>query len=157
LANNLPMMKAFSSLGSYLLQAGAIAPREREIVILRVGWRAGAEYEFSQHMIIGRDAGLSEVEIARITDVASREWSHEDLQLLELADELCAEDIVSEPTWNALAARYDDAQMLELVMLAGFYRMVSGVLNSVGVSLESGVTGWPEPDRAVRCSPRASS
>ncbi len=155
LANNRPLMKGFMGLGAHLLQDGLIEPRDREIVILRVGWRAGAEYEFSQHVTIGRDAGLSDDEISRLSDVSSREWSVNDLALIDLADELCAHDVVSESTWHALAQRFSDAQMLELLILAGFYRMVSGMLNSVGVALEDGASGWPEGSTPTRWAPRS--
>ena len=63
---------------------------------------------------------------------------------MALVDELCNENIVSEGTWQALKARWTDAELLELLVLAGFYRLVSGMLNSVGVALEPFVSGWPD-------------
>ena len=64
--------------------------------------------------------------------------------LIALADELCADDCVSDITWTALRARWDDAELVELVALAGFYRMVSGFLNTLGVQLADGIPGWPD-------------
>jgi alkylhydroperoxidase family enzyme len=63
--------------------------------------------------------------------------------LVALADELCATNNVSDATWAALAARWSDAELVELVALAGFYRMVSGFLNATGVELDPGVPGFP--------------
>ena len=62
---------------------------------------------------------------------------------MALADDLCQEDCVSDATWAELAKTWTDAQLVELVVCAGFYRMVSGFLNSAGVQLDEGVPGWP--------------
>lgn len=148
-------MKQFMALGGHLLQAGDIDSRSREIVILRVGWRSESEYEFSQHITIGRAAGVSDDEISRICDVDSREWSPDDLSLIDLADELCSLNAVSDFTWNALSRRYSNSQMIELVMLVGFYRMVCGMLNGVAVALEDGASGWPSGAPQNRRAPRS--
>ncbi len=128
--------------------------REREIVILRVGWRAGSEYEFGQHTVIGRSAGLTDDEIARLADCGAGDWSPADRALVALADELCAGDAVTEDTWRTLSERWNESELLELLVLAGFYRLVSGLLNSVGVALEAATPGWPRGAAADRRAPR---
>lgn len=143
LAHNEALSKAFLQLGGHLLGGGVLPVREREIVILRTGFRSGSEYEFGQHTRIGRRGGLTEAEIARLADSDSGRWNADDAALVSLVDELCNENIVSEGTWQALKARWTDAELLELLVLAGFYRLVSGMLNSVGVALEPFVSGWP--------------
>jgi 4-carboxymuconolactone decarboxylase len=144
LAHNEALSKGFFELGGHLLGGGVLPVREREIVILRTGFRSGSEYEFGQHTRIGRRGGLTEDEIARLADSDSGQWNTDDAALVALADELCEEDIVSEVTWQALRTRWTDAELLELLVLAGFYRLVSGMLNSVGVALEPSVPGWPD-------------
>jgi 4-carboxymuconolactone decarboxylase len=144
LAHNEALSKGFFELGGHLLGGGVLPAREREIVILRTGFRCGSEYEFGQHTRIGRKSGLTEDEIARLADSDSSTWSTDDAALVALADELCEENIVSEVTWQALSTRWTDAELLELLVLAGFYRLVSGMLNSVGVALEPSVAGWPD-------------
>jgi hypothetical protein len=42
-----------------------------------------------------------------------------------------------------LAARWPDDALVELLVVAGFYRLVSGFLNSTGVQLDEGVPGFP--------------
>jgi alkylhydroperoxidase family enzyme len=123
-------------------------------VILRTGFRSGSEYEFGQHTRIGRRGGLTEDEIARLADSASGEWNSDDAALVALVDELCDENIVSDATWQALKTRWTDAELLELLVLAGFYRLVSGMLNSVGVALEPSVPGWPDGAVGRRRAPR---
>lgn len=132
-------------LGGAFLGKGTISGREREIVILRVGHNASAQYEFGQHIVIGRREGLSDDEIAALaTDEPGDAWSTTERALIALADELCADDCVGDATWATLAETFDDSQMVELLMLAGYYRMISGFLNSAGVQLDDGVPGWPD-------------
>ena len=141
------LLKRFNLLGGFLLNKGLLPAREREIVILRIGWNARARYEFGQHTLIGRRSGLTDDEIVALTRAADdHDWSDDDRALLALADELADDDCVSDATWARLAERWDDAELVELLVLAGFYRMVSGFLNSAGVQLDDGVPGFPEPD-----------
>lgn len=143
LAHNPRILKRFNLLGGALLNKGVLPPRERELVILRVGWNARAVYEFGQHTIIGRQAGLSDEEIAAVCDGGDHPWSPGDHLLLAMADELCQDDCVSDDTFAALAERWNEAELVELVVCAGFYRMVSGFLNTFGIPLDEGVPGWP--------------
>jgi len=144
LARNEPLFKAFSRLGGHLLRRGDVPARAREIVILRVGWRCGSEYEFGQHTVIGLGTGLNDAEIARLATEGTDGWSPDDEALVLLADELCANDVVGDETWRRLATSWSDAQLLELLVLAGYYRLVSGMLNSAGVPLEPTTPGWPD-------------
>jgi len=121
-----------------------LPPRERELVILRVGWRARSIYEFGQHTLFGRDAGLTEAEIAAVAgDIRNGSWSEGEMALLEMVDELVDDDCVSDVTWSRLSQRWNPPELVELVLLIGFYRMVSSSLNTFGVELEEGVPGWP--------------
>ena len=138
------LLKRFNLLGGFLLNKGLLPPRERELVILRVGANARAEYEFGQHTVIGRECGLTDTEIAALTRAPDgHDWSADDRALIALADDLHADDCVSDDTWSDLAERWDDAQLVELLIVAGFYRLVSGFLNSTGVQLDEGIPGFP--------------
>ena len=154
LAHNEPLSKAFRRLGAHLLLGEVLPAREREIVILRVGWRCGSEYEFGQHTAIGSSVGLTDDEVARLAGCGAGVWSEGDRALVNLADELCDDDLVSANTWHVLRQRWNDAELLELLVLAGFYRMVSGMLNSTGVALEPRTSGWPLRAAPLRRAPR---
>ena len=141
------LLKRFNLLGGFLLNKGQVPARERELVILRVGANARAEYEFGQHTVIGRDCGLTDDEIAALTrEPDAHPWSDDDRALIALADDLHADDCVTDSTWAALTTRWDDAQLVELLIVAGFYRLVSGFLNSTGVQLDDGIPGVPDAD-----------
>jgi alkylhydroperoxidase family enzyme len=148
MAKHRGLAEGFSRFGGYLLFKGLLPAREREIVVLRVGWRAGSVYEFGQHTVMGKDAGLTEAEIDRLAVEDLDGWTDGDRALITMADELCAGNTVTDPTWSALASRWSEAELMELLVVAGFYRMVSGFLNGVGVQLDPGTPGWPSPPLA---------
>jgi alkylhydroperoxidase family enzyme len=122
---------------------GKLPPRDRELLILRTGWNCRSEYEWAQHSRIGRAAGLTDDELRRITEGPSAGWSAEDALLLRAADELHERQRIADDTWAALAARYDERQLIEVPMVVGQYHLVSFTLNSLGVPLEDGLAGFP--------------
>ncbi len=124
-------------------ETSRIAPREREILILRVGWLCQAEYEWGQHVIFAREAGLTDVEIARVkAGPDAPGWTPFEAALLRAADELHRDSCIGDATWKTLAARYDDLQMMDVVFAVGQYHLVSMALNSFGVQLDAGVKGF---------------
>ena len=144
LAHNKPLNRAFGPFAQAVLFEGGLSRRNVELAVLRMGWNCQAVYEFGQHTLFGLDAGLTHAEIYAVTRPLNQHpWTDEERIVLQAVDELYADDCVGEETWNAAAERFSDAEMLHLVMAAGCYRVVSGVLNSCGVELDDGVPGWP--------------
>lgn len=148
LARHPRLLKRFNVMGGMFLAKGELPARERELVILRTAWRTNAEYEWAQHAVIGARVGLTEEEIGRVGDSGDPSWSLDDRQLMTFTDELLATCDVGEDRWASQRARWSDAQLTELVMLIGFYRMVAGYLNTVGVQREAGLPGWPPQGEA---------
>jgi alkylhydroperoxidase family enzyme len=145
LAHHPKLMKRWLVFGNHILAKSTLSPRDREILILRVGWRCRCEYEFGQHTVIGRSAGLSDEEIARITgDPDAPGWTQLERLLLRAVDELVDDAFLSDATWQALSAHYSTEQMLDLVFTVGQYNLVSMALNSFGVQLGEGVPGFPK-------------
>lgn len=144
IARHPALYRRWGPLGGYLAREGLLDPRSREIVVLRVGWRTGSVYEFGQHTLFARQAGMSDEEIAAVTgEPGGWPGPEDERDLLVMVDELCGADRVSEGTWRRLAGRWSDAELIELLLLAGQYRAIAGFLNSVGVRREPGVPGWP--------------
>ncbi|MDH3302939.1 MAG: carboxymuconolactone decarboxylase family protein [Acidimicrobiia bacterium] len=146
LAHHPKLLKRFNLFGGFLLNKGLVPDRQREILILRIGSNAGSVYEFGQHTVIGAEAGLTDEEIAALASPSCLDdhpWADPDRDLIRMADELCADDCVSQLTFARLAHHWDEAQLVELVLCAGFYRMVSGFVNTMEVPLDDGVPGWP--------------
>lgn len=148
MAHHPRLLKRFNVLGGLFLGRGLLPERERELVILRTAWRCRSEYEFGQHTLFARRAGLADEEIARATREGAV-WPEPDAALIRLADEIHERRAVSDELWAELGRRWSVPEMIELVMLAGFYGMVAGFLNTAQVPLDAGVPGWPPtPDAA---------
>jgi 4-carboxymuconolactone decarboxylase len=134
------LLRKWLPFGGKLLAGGKLAPRDRELIILRSAFRCGARYEWAQHVAIARTAGLTTEEIRRVAnrDLGSGDaaWSDADGTLLRAVDELHDDHCVGESTWDALASRYGTEQLIEIPMLAGHYAMLAGMLNSLGVQPE---------------------
>ncbi|MEZ5260301.1 MAG: hypothetical protein R2755_00645 [Acidimicrobiales bacterium] len=113
-------------------------------MILRVGWNCRSVYEFGQHTTIGLDSGLTEAEITALTrDPADGGWSDRDRALIALADDLCADDCVSDATWAALRPDWDDRQLVELIVTARLLPDGVGLPEQRRGQLDDGVPGWP--------------
>jgi alkylhydroperoxidase family enzyme len=138
--------RAFLAWGSYILsRRNDLPPREREIVILRIGYLCRSGYEWAQHERIGRQVGLTVDEIARIKQgVQAPGWSEADRVLLQATDELHRDQFVTTPTWNALSAHFSESQRINLVYTAGQYTQVSMLLNTLGVQLDDDLSLDPD-------------
>src|SRR5687768_54117 len=89
LAHNRVVSKAVGQCAGAILTEGSVDPRQRELVILRTGWNCQAVYEFGQHTLFGRAAGLTDAEIWRVTrPLAEGGWSPADRAALQVADDL---------------------------------------------------------------------
>ena len=128
---------------TYLFKS-TLPPRDREILILRIGWLCQAEYEWGQHVIIGKQCGLNDEEIIRIIEGPDVEgWNSFDAALLRAVDELYIDAFISDSTWQNLSEKYNTHQLIDLVFTVGQYNLVSMVLNTLGVQLEEGIDGFP--------------
>jgi 4-carboxymuconolactone decarboxylase len=134
-------------LGSGILGHGRVEPRKREIVIHRTCARTGAEYEWGVHVLaFGKPLGLSDDEIAATVHGSGEDpaWSESDALLIRLADELHESCTVSDALWAELAKRFSEDQLLELVITAGWYRLLSYVINAAGVEHEPWAARFPD-------------
>jgi alkylhydroperoxidase family enzyme len=147
--NHPDAMKGFMGWGSYVLsKKNSLPAREREIVILRIGFLCGSGYEWTQHRAIGERAGLTAIEIEAIK-VGSQapNWSGADAALLAATDDLHKDHFVSEASWAALREHFSPTQCMDVVFTAGQYTQVSMILNSLGVQLDEGQVLDPDLDR----------
>jgi len=138
------LLKNWMVFGTQILNKSTLPARERELVILRTGWLCQAVYEWGQHVAIGKQCGLTDAEIVRITKgPEAAGWNELDTLLLQATDELLDDHCITDATWNALSAKLDTKQMLDLLFTIGQYTLVSMVLNSLGVELDPGLSGFP--------------
>jgi alkylhydroperoxidase family enzyme len=148
LAYHPKLAKRWLVFGTHVLAKNTLPARDRELVILRIGWNCRSPYEWGQHVAIGRATGISDAEIERITQGHEAPgWSSFEATLLRAADELFADQSLSDDTWAVLSAVYTEQQLLDLVFTIGQYMLVSMVLNTFRVERDDGVTDAPTPAR----------
>jgi 4-carboxymuconolactone decarboxylase len=136
------LARAWSKFANYIVtDQQTLAAREREILILRIGWLNQAQYEFEQHVRLGKAAGLSDDDIDRICKGPQAGWNKHEAALIQAADDLFEKSVVSDETWKTLSERYNTQQMMDAVFTVGQYNLVSWALNSLGVPLDEYLPG----------------
>jgi 4-carboxymuconolactone decarboxylase len=131
------LFKRWQVFGNHVLAKSTLPARERELVILRTGHLCRSGYEFHQHTRIGLASGLTRDDIAKLQRDAS-EWSGTDAALIRAADELHADQMISDATWKELSQTWNQQQLIDLVFAIGQYTLVSMALNTFGVQIEEG-------------------
>ncbi len=133
-------------LGAGILGHPRLDARERELVILRTCARAGAEYEWGVHVVsFARPLGLSDEQISAsvLGSSTNAAWPPADAQLIATADALYDTNGIPEALWAELSTRFADDQLLELVIVAGWYRLIAYVINAAQVALEPWAERFP--------------
>jgi alkylhydroperoxidase family enzyme len=123
-----------------LLDPGHLTLRQREIVIDRTTALSGSEYEWGVHIaFFAKRAELTDEQIASTAQAGAADpiWSEEDRALLTACDQLHASCTLDDHTWNALRAKFSEEAILEILMLAGFYRTVSYLTNALRLPCEA--------------------
>jgi alkylhydroperoxidase family enzyme len=143
-ANSPALCNAWLEFTDYLLQESTLPIRDRELLILRIGYLNQGAYEWAAHRGLALSVGISEQELRAIT-IGSTDprWSEWDASLLRAAEELHQNALVSDETWAELSTRYTKRQMMETVFTVGQYNMVAMYLNSLGVQFEEDWIGYP--------------
>ena len=143
-ANAPRLCNAWLEFTDYLLRESSLPIRDRELLILRIGYLNQGAYEWAAHRGLALSVGISEDELKDITIGSSADsWSEWDSALLKAAEELHKEALVSEETWATLSRQYDKRQMMEVVFTVGQYNLVAMYLNSLGVQFEEDWIGFP--------------
>jgi 4-carboxymuconolactone decarboxylase len=141
LAHHPALLRRWLVFATHVLAKNSLTPRDRELLILRTGWRCASQYEFSQHALIALRSDITADEVERTKlPVADGGWNADDAALLTAADELHDNACISDSTWSVLAKRLTEEQLLDAIFTVGNYHVVSFALNSCGVELDPGVT-----------------
>lgn len=153
------LARGFSALLGLLLFNGALDSRLRELIIMRLGWRSGSVYEWTQHWAVARGLGMSREDLVGVRDWEAHDgFGPAERAVLAATDETLDSGAISAATWGALVDRVgggDEGEriLLEVVAVIGAWRMVASWLRSLEVPLEDGVAPWP-PDGTAPEPPR---
>jgi 4-carboxymuconolactone decarboxylase len=131
LARHPALARAFLTFNAHLLTS-TLPARTRELAILRIAWRRRCRYEWAQHVLIARRAGITDEEIAGIRSGAAT-------LINRAVDELDDGSCLSDETYRALAAELDERQLMDLVFTIGTYGLLAVAFNTFGVELEPGL------------------
>ena len=140
LARHPKLLKRWLVFANHCLIKSTLAPRDRELVILRAGWLCKSDYEWIQHQRIAREAGLTQAEIERVKQGSKAEgWSETDALVLAATDELLDSKTLAEETWAALGEHFGEQQIIDLIFTAGNYALLAMALNAIGVEVDEGL------------------
>lgn len=128
------LTEVYLPFNTYLLQGSTLPPRIRELLILRVAHYRSCDYEWGHHVVLAREAGLSDGEIVAVQNGSLTDEF--DRTLMAAVDELHQQSKISADTWVALGARLDDRARMDLIFTVGGYGVFATALNTFGVELE---------------------
>ena len=133
--------RAFGVMGGFIRRGSKLDPRLREMAILQVGYLARAPYEWSHHVEIGREFGVSDTDIAAIgPETAGESTSLEPLAraVLQAAREMTDGVQMSDATWEELHAALDRESLTDLVLTIAYYNAVVRILATLQIDVEPG-------------------
>jgi alkylhydroperoxidase family enzyme len=141
-----------STLSTLLFRGSKLDARLRELIIMRIGWRTGSVYEWTQHWRVARGLNIPEADLA-----ATRNWrpaanlSDADRAVLQATDETLDNGMISDASWEACCRHLaTEAERIEMVIAIGNWTMFSQLLKSLRIPLEDGVEAWPPDGHSPR-------
>ncbi len=146
IANHPRLLRKFRLTAPAFYAKGLLDPKDRELVIHRACARCGAEYEWGVYVAaFARPMGFSEAWIHATVHAAADDpvWSEREALLVQMVDALHDTGDIPDDLWKALAALWDAPQLVELVILAGQYHLISFVVNAFRIEFEEGAPSFP--------------
>ena len=150
LLNHPPLARAINDLLATMLWHGALDPRLRELVIMRIGWFTGCDYEWTQHWRVASGLGVAPDDLVGVRDWRAYDgFGPTERAVLAATDDVLRDGAVSAESWAACERELkgDTTVLIELVTAIGAWRMVASILQSLQVPLEEGVSSWPPDGR----------
>ena len=118
------------------LSDGEMSVRDRELAILRIGWLSQAPFEWGSHVMIAKRHGITTEEIEQvIVGSSSPIWSDHDRAIIRAMEEIHFDSMIGDGSWDTLAETYSDKELMELIILAGQYKTVAYLQNSLRLRL----------------------
>jgi alkylhydroperoxidase family enzyme len=149
--NHPSLARALNDLLATMLWHGALDPRLRELVIMRIGWLTASDYEWTQHWRVAQGLGVSADDLLGVRDWRAYDgFGPTERAVLAATDDVVRDGVVSAESWSACRQALDaeHAVLIELVTAIGAWRMVASILESLHVPLEDGVASWPPDGQA---------
>src|ERR1700722_10966819 len=115
---------------------------DRELLICRIAWLAGSEYEWNIHARLALQSGVAADELEHV--LGTLPWNGPHAVLIRAADQLHQHAFIEDEVWSELSARYNTHQLMDLVMTVGAFEMASASANTlrVGIAPVAGIPSW---------------
>ena len=142
-AHHPALAKAFLRFNVHLLMSSTLPTRIRELAILRVAHRRDCAYEWSDHVKMAKDEGITDDQIAAVRRFGdgpateAEDFGAFDRVVLTAVDELEEKSQLSDQTWAALGERLNDQQRMDFIFTVGCYALLAMAFNTFGVELEN--------------------
>jgi alkylhydroperoxidase family enzyme len=144
------LARAINDLLATMLWHGRLAPRLRELAIMRIGWLTACDYEWTQHWRVALGLGVPAEDLLGVRDWAAHSsFGGAERAVLAATDEVVRDGAVSAHTWSECERELgaDSAVLIELVTAITAWRMIASILHSLEVPLEDDVSSWPPEGR----------
>jgi len=148
-ANHPALAKAFLTFNQHVATTKSLTAREREVIILRTGWVRKCEYEYVQHLVIAKRAGITEQEIVLIQHGADAPGlTPEDALLVQAVDDLAENSSLTDETYKHLSERYSKQQVMDIIACFACYNFIAFLSNSFNIPMDPGVEGLDADTKA---------
>ena len=129
--------RAFNRLGGWIRFKSEVDPRIREMAILRVGVLARSDYEYSHHIKLGREFGMSDDDIRAVVEgPGSAALGELERLVLQATDEATVDGAISPATFEAMRPHFDEGLLVEPTIVIAFYNAVVRFLGSLAIDVE---------------------
>ena len=128
----------FIRMGNALLSKTSLAPKLREMAILRTAAILDCEYERRAHALFGKEVGMTDAQISAIINwESSSAFNKVERAVLQFTDEVAQKGRVRDDIFSSLAEHLDEGMMVELAQTVGFYGMIARILLPFEVDLDA--------------------
>jgi len=135
-----------NAVSTHIRVGTTLPPRQRELLLMRIGVLCRSEYEWAAHMRAGKGTGMTDADVERIARGPDEPGGDPlETALLRATDELYRDDRISDATWAELAAQLDTKQLMDVVVAITGYRTASMAINSAGVQLDANMADFRFP------------
>ena len=151
-ANHPALFQAIGGPAVHILNGNSLPDRAREVAIIRACARARGAYPYRQHVGIGRSVGVTESEIAALGQLEPTGLGREVRLLVDLVDRLYRDNDLDDGLWARAQAVFSNDQIMDAILICGFYGLISAVLNVARTPLEPGSDALPKHFTAPNAS-----
>ena len=142
MAHNPGLLRQFRTMMPFFMLEGTLAPRDRELAILRAAWMRQIPFVWGEHVEIGKKIGMTTEDMEWLIEGSTAAgWNGHDRAVVSAAEELVNDAMICGTTWETLAKSLSEAQLVELPLLVGQYLLMGYYQNSVGLPLWEGNKG----------------